>query len=198
MTPDLILALTGFAIATTFSPGPNNVMLMASGANFGLRRSVPHMAGIGLGVMSLVAGAGAGLGRLFDLWDWLRPVMAVAAGLYLLYLAWRIATAAPKLRGAEPAGRPLTLLQAAAFQWVNPKAWAMALSATTLYLPDRSMGTLAVGVLVFGLVSVPSTLLWTSFGQQVGRWLTSTARLRAFNAVMAGLIVLSLVPILIA
>lgn len=198
MTPDLILALAGFAIATTFSPGPNNVMLMASGANFGLRRSVPHMAGIGLGVMSLVAAAGAGLGRLFDLWDWLRPVLAVAAGLYLLYLAWRIATAAPKLKGTEPAGRPLTLLQAAAFQWVNPKAWAMAVSATTLYLPDRGMGTLAVGVLVFGLVSVPSTLLWTAFGRQVGRWLTSPARLRGFNRVMAGLIVLSLVPIVLA
>jgi threonine/homoserine/homoserine lactone efflux protein len=198
MTPDLILALAGFAIATTFSPGPNNVMLIASGANFGLRRSVPHMAGIGLGVMSLVAGAGAGLGRLFDLWDWLRPVLAVAAGLYLLYLAWRIATAAPTLNRSEPAGRPLTLLQAAAFQWVNPKAWAMAVSATTLYLPDRGMGTLAVAVLVFGLVSVPSTLLWTTFGRELRRWLTSPARLKAFNAVMAGLIVLSLVPILLA
>lgn len=198
MTPDLILALTGFAVATTFSPGPNNVMLMASGANFGLRRSVPHMAGIGLGVMSLVAGAGAGLGRLFDLWDWLRPVMAVAAGLYLLYLAWRIATAAAKLTGAKATGRPLTLLQAAAFQWVNPKAWAMAVSATTLYLPDRGMGTLAVGVLIFGLVSVPSTLLWTTLGRQVGRWLTSPTRLRGFNRVMAGLIVLSLMPIVLA
>ncbi|ROT98606.1 LysE family translocator [Histidinibacterium lentulum] len=197
MTPDLILALTGFAIATTFSPGPNNVMLMASGANFGLRRSVPHMAGIGLGVMSLVAASGAGLARLFDLWDWLRPVLAVAAGLYLLYLAWRIATAAPKLKNSEPAGRPLTLWQAAAFQWVNPKAWAMAVSATTLYLPDRGMGSLAVGVLVFGLVSVPSTLIWTSFGRAVGRWLTSPERLRGFNRVMAGLIVLSLVPIVL-
>ncbi|RJL05819.1 LysE family translocator [Paracoccus aestuarii] len=195
MTPTLLLALLGFAFITTVTPGPNNVMLMASGANFGFRRTVPHMLGIALGVSLMALLVGLGLMALFEAAPVLGQVLRVVSVLYLLWLAWRIATAAP-IRDRPAQARPMTGLQAAAFQWVNPKAWAMCLSAVTIYAPDRSLASVLIVAGAFALVSLPAISVWAWLGTVIRAWLSSPARLRVFNLTMAGLLVLSLYPML--
>ena len=195
MTLDILLALAGFAFATSITPGPNNLMLMASGANFGFRRTIPHMLGVGIGFTLMVVLVGAGLVRLFDAWPPAHGLLKAFSVVYLLWLAWRIAGAAPP-RDADAAGKPITFLQAAAFQWVNPKAWAMALTAIGVYAPSQSFATVLAVALVFGAINLPSVSTWTLLGRQMRRFLTSRRRLRAFNAVMAALLVASLWPVL--
>ncbi|MCV6583954.1 MAG: LysE family translocator [Marinibacterium sp.] len=195
MTYDLVLALSLFALVTSITPGPNNLMLMASGANFGFRRTIPHMLGIGIGFTVMVLMVGAGLVRVFDAWPPSYTLLRVASIGYLLVLAWKIANAAaPRAQGAK--ARPLGFVQAAAFQWVNPKAWAMALSAVSAYAPDHSLTAVALVALIFGAINLPSVSTWTVLGQQLARLLTDPRRLTLFNRGMAALLVLSLYPIL--
>jgi len=194
MTHDLLLALALFAFVSSITPGPNNLMLMASGANFGFRRTLPHMLGIGLGFAFMVLMVGAGLIRLFEAVPATYTVLKVGSVVYLLYLAWKIANAAPARAGAA-GGRPFTFLQAAAFQWVNPKAWAMALTAISAYTPDRSLAAIALVALVFGAINLPSVSTWTVLGQQMARLLRAPRHLRAFNWTMAALLVASLYPV---
>jgi threonine/homoserine/homoserine lactone efflux protein len=195
MTSDLLLALAGFALVASITPGPNNLMLMASGANFGLRRTLPHMLGIGAGFVVMVTLVGLGVMRLFDAWPAAQSLLTAAGALYLGWLAWRIAGAAPPAAGG-PRGRPFTFLQAAAFQWVNPKAWTIALTAVTLYAPDRSLGAVLAVAAIFGAVNLPSVSLWAVMGAHLGRWLRAPGRLRAFNLTMAALLLASLWPAL--
>ena len=195
MSWDLFLALAAFAFVTVITPGPNNLMLMASGANFGFRRTVPHMMGIGLGFPAMVFLVGVGAMQVFDLWPPSYLILKVLSVAYLLYLAWKIANAAPPGEAAVE-GRPLTFLQSAAFQWVNPKAWSMALSAITLYAASRDLGAVIWVAGTYVGVSVVSTTSWTVLGQQVRRLLTSKRRLRMFNGVMAALLVATLIPVL--
>ena len=194
MTLDLLLPLVLFAFATSVTPGPNNLMLMASGANFGVRATLPHMLGVGLGFVFLCLCTGLGLVQVFDRWPLARHALTVAAAVYLVWLAWKFGTAAPVAEGAAR-GKPMTFLAAAAFQWVNPKAWAMAITAVTVYAGDRSAGAVALVAAIFGLVNVPSVALWVVAGREVRRLLTSPRRLRAFNWTMAALILATLWPI---
>lgn len=195
MTLDALIALMGFAIATSITPGPNNLMLMASGANFGYRRTIPHMLGISLGHMFMIALVGFGLISLFETFPILHTIMKVLSIAYLLFLAWKTANAAAPSEGAT-SGTPLTFLQAAAFQWVNPKAWFMALSAITVYAPDRTIAAVLLVSVVFACSNFPSINIWTLMGVQVRKWLTSPERLRLFNWTMAAFLVLSLALIL--
>lgn len=197
MTPDLFTALLTFALVTVITPGPNNFMLMASGANFGVARSVPHMAGIALGFPAMVFLVGLGVMSVFDLWPPAYTILRIASAVYLLYLAWKIATAAPKFE-SESGGRPLTFLQAAAFQWVNPKAWSMALSAITLYAPGRGVASVLWVAGIYVACSLVSTSGWTVLGTAIGRLLGAPRRLRIFNIVMAILLVATLVPVFFA
>ena len=167
MDTTLLAGLAAFAFVTSITPGPNNLMLMASGANFGLRRTLPHLLGVALEVGSVV---------------------------YLLYLAWRIATAAAPGE-ADPSGRPFSFLQAAAFQWVNPKAWAMALTAVTAYSASRDWPSVVAVALVFGAINLPSVGSWALLGRGMRRFLTDPVRLRAFNVLMALLLLGSLWPV---
>ena len=195
MTYDSFAALAAFALATSVTPGPNNLMLMASGANFGFRRTLPHMLGIGVGCVVMILGVGTGVMALFDLWPPSYRVLKVASIAYMLWLAWKIArAAAPK--GGVGTGRPMTFLQAAAFQWVNPKAWAMALGAITVYAPDRSVAAIAMVALAFGAVNLPSVSVWALAGTALRGWLADPARLRVFNWTMAALLVASLAAVL--
>ncbi|SNR83945.1 Threonine/homoserine/homoserine lactone efflux protein [Puniceibacterium sediminis] len=185
-----------FALVTVATPGPNNLMLMASGANFGFRRSIPHMLGIGLGFPAMIVLVGLGVMQLFDLWPQSYLVLKIVSVAYMIYLAWKIAHAsAPK--DAEATGKPLSFVQAAAFQWVNPKAWSMGLSAITLYAAGRDLGSVLWVAGAYVACAVLSTTGWTLMGQQVRRLLRIPARLRAFNWAMAGLLIASLVPVLI-
>ncbi len=197
MTFDLIPALAAFALVSSITPGPNNLMLMASGANFGFARTMPHMLGIGVGFMVMVLLVGAGLAQVFDAYPISHKVLKSVSVLYLLYLALRIATAAPARTG-ESKGMPMTFVQAAAFQWVNPKAWSMALTAVTVYTPDTTLAAITLVALVFGAINLPSVSTWTLLGQQMARVLTNPTRLAMFNWTMAALLIASLYPVVFA
>jgi len=196
MTLGLAAAIIAFAFVSSITPGPNNMMLMASGANFGVRRSLPHMAGVtvGFGVMVLVVGWG--LAGMIAALPWLYGVLRWLGAAYLLYLAFRIATA-HGIGSRTAAARPLTFLQAAAFQWVNPKAWAIALGAVTTYAAkDQLALDVAMIALIITLVTAPSIGVWTTFGVGMKRILSQPWHMRVFNIGMALLLVLSLYPLI--
>jgi threonine/homoserine/homoserine lactone efflux protein len=195
-TLDLLPALIGFAFVSSITPGPNNLMLMASGANFGVRRTLPHMLGVGLGFTAMIVAVGLGLNGVFEAVPWTHTALEVFAITYLLWLAWKIGTAAPATPEAPEAARPLTFLQAAAFQWVNPKGWMMVVTALTFYAADQSLPAVLLVAAVFGAINLPCISAWTVLGQEMRRVLTSPARLRAFNVTMAVLLVATLWPIL--
>ena len=197
MSYDLLLALVLFAFVSSITPGPNNLMLMASGANFGFRRTVPHMLGVGIGFTVMIVLVGIGLVQVFDLYPISHQILKVVSVIYLLWLAWKIANAAPPEGDVASESTPITFIQAALFQWVNPKAWTMALTAITAYTPDQSFTSVLWVALIFGLVNLPSVSLWTVLGEQMARFLTSAARLRAFNWLMAAMLVASLYPVIL-
>lgn len=197
MTYEILIGLIGFAFASSITPGPNNLMLMASGANYGLRRTVPHMLGISLGHAFMVAMVGLILLQVFETYPVLNTVLKVVSAAYMLWLAWKIANAVPP-EAKEVIGKPFTFLQAAAFQWVNPKAWFMAITAISAYAP-QDLGVLIGSLMVaaiFSAVNLPSVTVWAWIGVQVRRWLGTARRLRVFNVSMAVLLVVSLYPML--
>ncbi|MCY4333086.1 MAG: LysE family translocator [Litoreibacter sp.] len=197
MSIEILYGLIGFAFVSSITPGPNNLMLMASGANFGFWRTVPHMLGIALGFTLMVFLVGLGLAQIFDAYPVLHDVLKIMSVVYMTWLAWKIANAAPPGDG-EASGTPMTFLQAAAFQWVNPKAWAMALTAVTVYSFGPSLWAVAAVAGTFGLVNGPAVSSWTLLGTQLRRVLTNPLRLRVFNWTMAALLMASLYPALFA
>lgn len=197
MTYEIFLALVTFSFVSSITPGPNNLMLMASGANYGLRRTLPHMYGISLGHAFMVTMVGIILLRIFETYPVLNLVLKTLSVTYMLWLAWRIANAVPP-EAKRVIGKPLTFLQAAAFQWVNPKAWFMAITAISAYAPqDRNsiVGALMIAG-IFACVNFPSVSVWAWMGVQLRRFLDNPKRLRVFNITMALLLVASLIPIL--
>ena len=195
MSADLLAALVAFAFVTSITPGPNNLMLLASGVNFGFRRTLPHMLGVGLGFVVMVIGVGLGLGRVFEMYPSVYVALRVIGVAYLLWLAWALARSGPIGEGAHR-GRPMTFIEAAAFQWVNPKAWVMAVSAIAAYTrPDDFSASVLVVALVFGAVNIPSVGSWALFGVALRGLLTNPRTVRVFNVSMALLLVASLWPI---
>ena len=195
---DALAALTLFAFVASITPGPNNLMLLSSGTRFGFRRSIPHMLGVMLGFPLMITVIGLGLARLFTEFPMVQTVLKVASIAYLLYLAFKIATApTPTVDDGESSDRPLTFFQAAAFQWVNPKGWTMALTVLSAYMPptDPWRGLAIIATLVV-LINVPVVTLWTAMGIQLRRFLGQPQKLRAFNLIAAGLLVASLYPVI--
>lgn len=195
MTPDLLAALSIFAFVSSVTPGPNNLMLLASGVNFGFRRTVPHMLGIGIGFGVMTALVGLGLAGIFAAWPPARVALQIASVAYLLWLAWKIAHAAPP-SAREAGGRPMTFLQAAAFQWVNPKAWTMALGAVALYAPGQDFAAVLIVAGVFAVINLPTVSLWAGMGVALAGLLRDPVWLRRFNWAMAAALVATLVPVL--
>ncbi|MBK5569078.1 LysE family translocator [Ensifer sp. SSB1] len=196
MQADTLLALFLFAFTTSITPGPNNMMLFASGVNFGFVRTVPHMLGIGAGFFLLLIAVGFGLGALLHSVPLLYTALKFAGGAYLVWIAWKIGTSRSLSEGKAGA-EPMSFLAAAAFQWVNPKAWVMAVSAMATYTSSEIylFSVLVVG-LVFALVNVPSVSTWAGFGSALRQWLSEPSRLKWFNITMAVLLVVSLWPML--
>jgi threonine/homoserine/homoserine lactone efflux protein len=193
---EVLAALAVYSLATTITPGPNNLMLLASGVNFGFRRTIPHMLGISLGFVIMAIPVGLGLGALFMAVPGLHLMLKVAAGVYMLYLAWRIASASV-VGEARANARPLTFLEAAAFQWVNPKAVLMAMTAMTTYTnPQYPVSSVILVACLFGLINGPSVSTWALFGAQMRNYLSDPKRLRVFNISMGVLLALSLWPML--
>lgn len=192
---ELLTAFVAYAFVSSITPGPNNLMMMASGVNFGFRRSIPHVLGIGIGFTLMIVLVGIGLMAAFDHYPVSYRIMKVASIAYLLWLAWKIANARAPDSG-KAGTTPMTFLQAAAFQWVNPKAWTMALTAISVYAPARDLGSVLMVALVFCAVNVPSVSTWLFLGRNIRGLLTNPKRLRAFNLTMALLLVATLFPVI--
>ena len=191
MTTESLLALLALAAAASWSPGPNNLMLAASAVNFGFRRTTPHMAGIAFGFPVMIFAVGLGLGQIFEASPALREAMRWAGAALLLWFAWRIATAG-RAEAANNA-RPLTFLEAAGFQWINPKAWAMSLAATAQFVTgEDALRESALCAAVFLFCALGSCAAWSGFGLGLRRLLSDQIRLRIFNVSM-GLLVASFV-----
>ena len=171
-------------------------MLMATGANFGARRAAPHASGIVLGFTFMIIAIGLGVAQLFQSYPLSHQLLGGISVVYLIYLAYKTATASTKLDSPKATGKPITFWQAAAFQWVNPKAWTMALAAVTVYTPQPVTHKDVITVaLIFGVINLPCISVWLLLGVKMRRFLTTPARLRGFNWTMAGLLLLSLAPI---
>ena len=196
MSETMLIALATFCFVSSITPGPNNLMLLASGANFGFRRTVPHMMGVCLGFAAMVFAVGMGLGSLFATYPALYDVMRVVAVVYMLWLAWRIATS-QGLGEAAGAARPMSFLEAVAFQWINPKAWAMALGAIAAFVsPETFVASVVVVTIVFAAINLPCIASWAGFGVVLRRFLDRPWTLRVFNITMAVLLVASLYPMI--
>jgi threonine/homoserine/homoserine lactone efflux protein len=197
MSTEILLALTAFAFVSSITPGPNNLMLMASGTNFGFVRTIPHMLGVALGFMLMIILIGAGLAQIFELFPIAHTILKVVSVVYLLWLAWKIATSPPPKSGVtDIKARPFTFIQAALFQWVNPKAWTMALTAVTAYtIPSQPIVSLLLIAGIFGLVNLPSVSSWALMGVQLRRFLDDPLKLRIFNVTAAIILVATLYPI---
>jgi threonine/homoserine/homoserine lactone efflux protein len=193
----MILAFLPFLVSMSFTPGPNNIMVASSGVNFGFRATIPHMVGIAIGVATMMLLVGFGLGQLFLAMPLVHQALKLIGTLYLLYLAWRIATAT-SVGSATRTARPLTVLQGAAFQCVNIKGWIIAVSAITTYtVIDASLPLQICQIAALSaLMALASVVCWTMFGQWLRQFLNTSQRLRWFNYSMAILLVASIVPTL--
>ena len=198
MTIDEFLALIIFGVITSITPGPNNFMLLASGLNVGLQRSLPHAIGIAVGFFTLLMGVGLGLGAVLITFPTLHLVLKIVGAAYLLYFAWRIATSSVVNEEAGRDYQPMTFFGAAAFQWANPKAWFMAITAMALYANHQEELYLSVFLVaaVFAMVNFPCVTLWAGFGQMLRRFFTKRKFVKYFNITSGVLLVLSLWPIL--
>ncbi len=197
MNPETLGAFALFVVASSITPGPNNTMLMASGVNFGFRRSLWHLAGVQLGFAMLLLGVGLGLQSVLQQFPQFYDVLRYAGGSYLLWMAYKLATAKPATSGPAAATKPMGFWAAVAFQALNPKAWVMAVTCMSTYLaPQASLGQLLGLVGLFFLLGAPSSFIWLGFGQALRQWLQDPLRLRIFNGTMALALVVSLYPML--
>ena len=196
MTIDVFITLLGFMLVATTTPGPNNVMLFASGVNFGLRATIPHIVGIANGMGLLLLCVGFGLGQVLETFPLVFTAIKVFGALYMLYLAWRIANSGP-LHVGEGNARPMNYFEAALFQWVNPKSWLVAVVVSSTYTAqDNYYASLMVIIAMFAVGNIPFISTWAIFGTALKRFLCDPKKLRVFNIVMALALVISLWPML--
>jgi threonine/homoserine/homoserine lactone efflux protein len=196
-----LLPLATFVFVMSITPGPNNIMLLTSGARFGLRPSVSHMLGITSGFVVLLALASAGIGALVLSLPSVLTLLTIGCVIYLLWLAWQLFSSAP-LAGADSnaaVGKPWRWREAALFQLANPKAWAMAVSSASMAssLVGPAMNRYLILIAIATVINLPCILVWTAFGAWIRRWLGHSWVSRVFNSVMAGLIVATAVWMLL-
>jgi threonine/homoserine/homoserine lactone efflux protein len=193
---ETLLPLLGFVLVSTVTPGPNNLMVLASGANFGLARTIPHISGIAAGFPVMIVATGLGLGYVFETWPVTHEILKYVAFAYLLWLAWQIARAGRPKTEEEGGAKPFTFFQAAAFQWVNPKAWAIVFGAMALYTTAGGNKAFEVGLIavLFGVVCLPNGVIWALFGRAIAGFLADDTQRRWFNIAMAVLLVVSVLP----
>jgi threonine/homoserine/homoserine lactone efflux protein len=193
---DLLIAFIVFATVMYFTPGPNNVMLLSSGLTYGFRRTLPHIAGITVGVAFMIAAVGLGLGAIFIAWPVLQTVLKYAGIAYLIYLAAAIAMSGPVSAQDNRRG-PMTFWGAAMFQWINVKGWVMVIGSITAYAAIASFPwNIVIQVVLCLLLGVLACSAWALFGSALRPLLTSPRSVRAFNIVMALLLLGSLYPVL--
>jgi threonine/homoserine/homoserine lactone efflux protein len=195
MTWNLALALIAFSAITAFTPGPNNTLLMASGMNFGFKRSLPLVLGVCIGFPFMIACVGLGLGKVFDVFPVLYTALKYAGAAYMLWMAWKIANSGPAGE-ADADAKPLSFVNMALFQWINPKGWIMSVTALAAYtLPDHYYVGVASVVAAFMFMGFTSASTWTLFGSALRHVMNDARYYRWINYALAALLVLSLVPI---
>jgi threonine/homoserine/homoserine lactone efflux protein len=197
MPIEVLSALVVFAFVMAFTPGPNNILLTASGVNFGFVRTIPHLLGVDIGFVFMLAVFAAGLGLVFASLPTLQLLLKITGAAYMLWLAWKVANAKPATDADSSApGKPMTFLQAAAFQWVNPKAFVAVLSGVAVYMrPGHEREDFVFVLIVFGLATALSTATWAGFGVALRKFLRDPRHARIFNVTMGLLLVASIYPI---
>lgn len=196
MSQPLLFAFVMFALVMFFTPGPNNIMLLSSGLTYGFRRTVPHIAGITVGVAFMVAAVGVGLGTIFLTYPLLQTILKYAGAAYLVYLAVAIAKSGPAAPERDSRGRPMTFWGAAMFQWVNAKGWVMVIGTITAYAAiARFPWNIVIQTAISLVMGAGSTVVWALFGSALRPVLTSELLVRIFNIVMAFLLLASLYPV---
>ncbi|MGP1831975.1 LysE family translocator [Shewanella frigidimarina] len=195
---ELVFAIALFAFSAGITPGPNNIMLMTSCVNFGIKRSIPHLMGISLGFPTMILAVGLGLSAIFQAYPFIHIVIKVIGISYLLYLSWLIANSSNKMEGKQ-VSKPFTFLQAAAFQWVNPKGWIMAVGAIATFTSvQQELNSQVITIAsVFLCVAFPCAIVWLGFGVALKRLLKNERQQRIFNITMALLLVASIIPMML-
>ncbi len=178
------------------TPGPNNIMLLSSGLTFGYKRTIPHALGINFGFPIMVICVGLGAGKLFEIFPLIYPVLKVAGISYLFWMAWHIANTKGSLDTANTKDKPFTFWQAALFQWINPKAWVMAVTSTVAFITDHEVAFIQVMIIssIFFLCAIVSTNSWALGGVLLRQFIQNQRMVRFFNILMAALIIGSVVP----
>ncbi|MBR0960363.1 LysE family translocator [Bradyrhizobium japonicum] len=196
MTYSLFYAFLAFMVVMYFTPGPNNIMLLSSGLTYGFRRTIPHIVGIVIGFAFMVAAVGLGLGTVFLAYPILQTVLKYAGAAYLIYLAAVIAMSGPAQPGEEKARGPMTFWGAAMFQWINAKGWVIVIGTITAYAAIAQFPlNIAIQTVISLIVGTVSTVVWALFGTALRPVLTSERLVRAFNILMAILLLASLYPV---
>ncbi|MGN6116825.1 MAG: LysE family translocator [Nitrobacter sp.] len=198
MSHQLLLAFIVFAIVMFFTPGPNNIMLLTSGLNFGFRRTLPHLAGVVFGFAFMIAVSGLGLGAVFTAYPLLQTILKYAGAAYLVYLAVAIALSGPPTPGEAERRRPMTFFGAALFQWINVKGWVMVIGTITAYAAIASYPwNILLQVALSLLIGWVACAAWVLCGTSLQSLVKSPVVVRAFNIVMALLLLASLYPVLV-
>ena len=197
MTPALLMAASLFILSSSITPGPNHTMLMTSGVNFGFRRSLRHLLGVQVGFAILLSSVGLGLHAVLDRVPQFYTLLRYLGSAYMLWMAWKLATTRAVLTEPLFTQQPMGFWGALAFQWVNPKAWVMALTFMSTYMaPGALLLEILLLALLFMLLSTPCSAFWLGFGQAMRRLLQNPSHLRLFNVTMALALVASLYPML--
>ena len=194
---DLVLAMVLFAFVTSVTPGPNNMMLLASGVNYGFRLTLPHMFGISIGHCVMLVFVGIGFGELLLRFPFIYIAIKVLGFVYMLYLAWTIATSNsnPAEGNVDNNSKPLSFIGAVAFQWVNPKAWVMAIGFFSNYITkEAGIETIVMCSLLFSVVNFPSIAVWALLGSNMRKLFAIKVYAKIFNVTMAALLVAAMVP----
>ena len=195
MPSAMLVSLCWLVLVNNITPGPNNIMLAAAGANFGVRATLPQMAGVAVGLASVTAAVGLGLGMLYTAYPEVSHVLKIAGILYILYLAWRIATAGSLGGGDIP--HPMRFGATLALQGANVKMWVAAITTASIYVrPGHALADTAVVTAAFSLINLPVMVLWAGCGSALRRFLKEPGRIRVFNVVMGVALAASVVPLL--
>lgn len=196
MTTELFLALLVFAGVGAWTPGPNNAILLASGINYGFRRSLPMILGVAFGFPFMIGAIGLGLGKIFEANPAIYTALKYTGAAYMLWLAWKILTSKPAGEVRSDA-QPLNFIQAALFQWINPKGWVLALTVISAYtLPSAYYASVTVIVLTFVFMGLTSGSAWTMFGASLRHIMNDPRYFRWINIGLAAALVASLIPML--
>lgn len=199
MFTEQLLPLIGFAFVMSISPGPGNFLLLTSGANFGLVKTIPLVLGISFGFLTMVFLVGIGLGKVFELLPSLLIILKVLCLIYVVFLSYKIARSSVlENDDKDSLSKPISFIQAALLQWLNPKAWTVSLIVTLAYTaPDHYLASLIMTIAVFAVINIPSISLWAVSGSCLQRFLSLGNRMQYFNLTMAILLVASMVPMII-